>query len=299
MVRGLAALYASTFFSGAWAMIIPTIPVLSQQFEVSAGAAAQIVTAFAIGKFVGTAIGGMILDRMGTRVALVGGPLGAGIASLSAAAAPWLSLILLFALIMGVADSLWATAREISGIDLARRDQRGRVISSLHDTYSIGAAIGPFLGGWLTDLFSFRAAFVGYAVASAVSVFLGFASPDMPLAPVSQKSPRVANGWGLAAAQQRLRGLVALFNEIHPELRSTYLALCLATLASQSQRIIVQSMLPLYAGAYLHLSSTEIGMLFTISGVIIFAMIIPAGFVMDRVGRKGCTVPSTGVPALV
>ena len=38
MVRGLAALYASTFFSGAWAMIIPTIPVLSQQFEVSAGA---------------------------------------------------------------------------------------------------------------------------------------------------------------------------------------------------------------------------------------------------------------------
>jgi len=299
MVRGLAALYASTFFSGAWAMIIPTIPVLSQQFEVSAGAAAQIVTAFAIGKFVGTAIGGMILDRMGTRVALVGGPLGAGIASLSAAAAPWLSLILLFASIMGVADSLWATAREISGIDLARRDQRGRVISSLHDTYSIGAASGPFLGGWLTDLFSFRAAFVGYAVASAVSVFLGFASPDMPLAPVSQKSPRVANGWGLAAAQQRLRGLVSLFNEIHPELRSTYLALCLATLASQSQRIIVQSMLPLYAGAYLHLSSTEIGMLFTISGVIIFAMIIPAGFVMDRVGRKWCTVPSTGVPALV
>jgi MFS family permease len=58
-------------------------------------------------------------------------------------------------------------------------------------------------------------------------------------------------------------------------------------------------MLPLYAGAYLHLTPTEIGMLFTISGVIVLAMIIPAGFVMDRVGRKWCTVPSTGVPALV
>jgi MFS family permease len=296
MVRGLAALYASTFLSGAWAMIIPTIPVLSQQFEVSAGAAAQIVTAFAIGKFVGTAISGVILDRMRTRIALVGGPLAAGIASLSAAAAPWLSWILLFVLVMGAADSLWATAREIAGIDLARRDQRGRVISSLHGTYSIGAAIGPFLGGWLTDLFSFRAAFVGYAMASAVSVFLGFASPDMPLAPVSQKPPDTASGWGLATFQQRLRGVIGLFKEIHPGLRSTYLALSLATLASQSQRIIVQSMLPLYAGAYLHLSPTEIGMLFTISGVIVFAMIIPAGFVMDRVGRKWCTVPSTGVP---
>jgi MFS family permease len=75
--------------------------------------------------------------------------------------------------------------------------------------------------------------------------------------------------------------------------------LVLATMISQSQRIIVQSMLPLYAAAYLHLSPSQIGMLFTISGVIVFAMIIPAGFVMDRVGRKWCTVPSTGLPALI
>ena len=52
--RPLAALYSSTFLSGAWAMVIPTIPVIAREFEVSAGGAAQIVTAFAIGKFVGT-----------------------------------------------------------------------------------------------------------------------------------------------------------------------------------------------------------------------------------------------------
>ena len=32
MVRGLAALYAGTFLSGAWAIIIPTIPVLAPWF---------------------------------------------------------------------------------------------------------------------------------------------------------------------------------------------------------------------------------------------------------------------------
>ena len=53
-VRGLAALYAGTFFSGWWAMIIPTIPVLARQFGVSCGGAAQIVTAFALGKIAGT-----------------------------------------------------------------------------------------------------------------------------------------------------------------------------------------------------------------------------------------------------
>src|SRR5262245_34538982 len=123
IVRGLSALYAGTFLSGAWAMIIPTIPVLAQQFGVSAGGAAQIVTAFAIGKFIGTVVAGVLLDRMGTRVALVGGPLVACAAALSVTWAPWLSMILLMALVMGGADSLWATAREIAGIDLAHRSQ--------------------------------------------------------------------------------------------------------------------------------------------------------------------------------
>jgi MFS family permease len=91
---------------------------------------------------------------------------------------------------------------------------------------------------------------------------------------------------------------VGLFKEIRPDLRSTYFALVLATLVNQSQRIIIQSMLPLYAGYYLHLSPTQIGLLFSISGVVVFAMIIPTGFVMDRIGRKWCTVPSTGLPAL-
>jgi MFS family permease len=103
----------------------------------------------------------------------------------------------------------------------------------------------------------------------------------------------------LAALKRRLSGLVSLFREIRPDLRVTFVALVLATLVSQSQRIIVQSMLPLYAGAYLNLSPSQIGMLFTISGAVVFAMIIPAGFIMDRVGRKWCTVPSTGVPGLV
>jgi MFS family permease len=72
-----------------------------------------------------------------------------------------------------------------------------------------------------------------------------------------------------------------------------------ATLVNQSQRIIVQSMLPLYATRYLQLGPSQVGMLFTLSGVVVFAMMVPAGFLMDRVGRKWCTVPSTGIPALI
>jgi MFS family permease len=298
-IRGLSALYAGTFLSGAWAMMIPTIPVLARQFGVSAGGAAQIVTAFAIGRFVGTAIAGMLLDRMGTRVALVAGPLVASVAALSVFWAPWLFLTLFLALIMGAADSLWSTAREIAGIDLAHRRQRGRVISSLHGVNTIGAAFSPLVGGWLTESFSFRAAFFGYAMASATSVFLGFIVPNFAVPHSVAAASLATKGWRFAAIQRRLRGIKDLYREIRPELRPTYCAITFATLVNQSQRVIVQSMLPLYAGYYLQLPPTQVGMLFTISGIIVFVMIIPAGFLMDRVGRKWCTVPSTGIPGLL
>jgi MFS family permease len=298
-VRGLSALYTGTFFSGGWAMIIPTIPVLARQFGVSAGGAAQIVTAFAIGKFVGTVIAGVLLDRMGTRVALVAGPLVASIAALFVMWAPWFFLILFLALIMGAADSLWAIAREVAGIDLAHRSQRGRVISGLHGVNTIGAAFSPFVGGWLTESFSFKAAFVGYAIASAMSVPLGFIVPNFVVTQAGPIPPPASKRWHVAAMQRRLRGIKELYREIRPELRPTYCAITFATLVNQSQRVIVQSMLPLYAGYYLQLPPTQVGMLFTISGVIVFVMIIPAGFLMDRVGRKWCTVPSTGIPGLL
>jgi len=92
---------------------------------------------------------------------------------------------------------------------------------------------------------------------------------------------------------------VSLYREIHPDLRSTYGTIVFATMVNQSQRIIVQSMLPLYATLFLKLTPSQVGMLFTFSGIVVFAMMIPAGIVMDRVGRKWCTVPSTAVPALV
>jgi MFS family permease len=296
--RGLAAIYGGTFLSGAWAMLIPSIPVLAGEFNVSAGAAAQIVTATAIGKFFGTIVAGILLDRTGTRLSLTGGPVAGCAAALLCAVVPQFSLLLVLALCIGAADSLGATARELAALDVARRNQRGRLISSMHGTHNIGAAIAPFAGGWLTELFSFRAAFLGYAVCCGLMAILAGWSPHLP-PPRTERPVNEARGWGATAIKQRMHGLSGLIKEIRPDLRPTFYALVLATLVSQSQRIIIQSMLPVYAGAYLDLSPSQIGMLFTISGIVVFAMIIPAGFIMDRVGRKWCTVPSTGAPALV
>ena len=296
--RGLVTLYTSTLLAGMWAMILPTVPVLSGHFGISPGTAAQTVTALAVGRFVGLPISGVVLDRLGTRTALIAGPAFACIAALIAAVMPWFGLMLACVFLIGTADSIWVIAREVAGIDLARQDQRGRVLSGFHGVNNLGLALGPLAGGVLTETVGFRAVFLAYAAGAALAVALGFSVRNSRPYQDSAAVPKPIHGRDETGWMQRLRGLKELFYQIDPELRATYVVLVFATLTSFVHRVTTQSMLPLYASSELGLSPKQVGLLFSISGLCVFIMILPAGFVIDKVGRKWATVPSTGIPAL-
>ena len=296
LARGLATLYTSALLAGMWSMIVPAIPVLATSFGISPGTAAQIITALALGRFAGMPLSGIVLDRMGTRAALTSGPALVCGAALLAGITPWFAMILVLVFVIGIGESIWVIAREVAGIDLARLDQRGRVLSGFHGINNLGLALGPLFGGLLTETVGFRAVFFGYAACSVAAVFLGAAVISAP--PAHTEKTASGSGWSFSALAQRLRGLKDLFMQIDPELRATYTVLTFATLTSFVHRVTTQSMLPLLASAQLGLSPKDIGMLFTISGFSVFAMILPAGFVIDKVGRKWATVPSTGIPAI-
>lgn len=299
VARGLVILYAGTLLSGMWAMIIPIVPVLIAYFGISAGTAAQIITALAVGRFVGMPFSGVVLDRLGTRAALLGGPAAVCVAALLAASVPRFSVMLVFVFVIGAADSIWTMGREMAGIDLARLDQRGRVLSGFHGVHNMALAIGPLAGGVLAEAVSFRAVFVAYAACAAISIPLGLTIQNSRPAPGPQGLSKSVQGWSLTSLIRRLRGLTDLFRQIEPHLRATYAVLVFATLTSFVHRITLQSMLPLYVDSQLGFTPTQIGLLFSIMGIFISIMILPAGFIIDKVGRKWATVPSTGIPALV
>ncbi|MGH7795774.1 MAG: MFS transporter [Candidatus Binatia bacterium] len=296
MARGLTTLYTSALLAGMWSMIVPAIPVIAKAFDISPGAAAQIITALALGRFAGMPLSGTVLDRLGTRAALTSGPAIACAAAFLAGITPWFSLILVLVFLIGIGESIWVIAREVAGIDLARQDQRGRVLSGFHGINNLGLALGPLFGGLLTEAVGFRAVFFGYAACAIASVLLGALVTDSHAPALQQTS--IKWDWSFGALGRRLRGLKELFEQIDPDLRATYAVLVFATLTSFMHRVTTQSMLPLLATAQLGLSPKEVGMLFTISGFSVFAMILPAGFVIDKIGRKWATVPSTGIPAI-
>jgi MFS family permease len=284
--------------AGSWAMIVPAISVLSLAFQISPGTAAQIITALSLGRLVGMPISGVVLDRLGTRTSLIAGPAMACVAALLAPIMPWFSWMLAPIFLIGIADSIWVIAREVAGVDLVPPHQRGRVLSGFHGINYIGLALGPLIGGVLTENFGFRSVFFAYGVCAAISVILGLTVDNIRHVDASTASEIGVKGGGLRATMQRLRGLRDLFHQIDPDFRATYAVLVLATLTSFAHRVTTQSLIPVFASAQLAMTPKDIGLLFTISGLSVFIMILPAGFVIDKIGRKWATVPSTGIPAL-
>src|SRR5918997_3442250 len=240
--RGLITLYASTLLSGMWSMLVPTIPVIAVHFGISAGTAAQIVTALAFGRLAGMPISGVFLDRLGTRTALVTGPGLACAVALLAAIMPWFSIILLLLFVLGVAESIWVIAREVAGIDLALPNQRGRVLSGFHGVNYMGLALGPLAGGLLAETSGFRGAFIAYATCAAVSVLLGFTVKNSR-SPHNFQAANTSWSVSITSWAQRWRNLIDLVDQIPSHFRATYVVLVFATFTSFIHRVTTQSML--------------------------------------------------------
>jgi MFS family permease len=55
---------------------------------------------------------------------------------------------------------------------------------------------------------------------------------------------------------------------------------------------ITNSMLPLYSQEQLGYSATTTGLLFSVIGIMTFVMILPTGFISDKIGRKWAAGPA-------
>ena len=290
-------LYLSSFaLSFGQGMVLPVLPVLVSDLDVSVAAAAQVITAFAVGRFITLIPGGALLDSIGARLAVIGTPIVITAATLSVSALPSYGLLMAAMLLVGGAEAIWNLSREIAGVEMVSQAQRGRMMSGFMGSSSAGAALGSAFGGILLEHTGLRAVFLAYggialAVSIASFIWRDRVAPRGAARPATGK-PQSGFDWGA------LFNYSKLVREIRPEYRRTFFVLVMTTFVMMMYRMFIQAMLPLYAGTHLQLSPSQIGYLFSMMGIVVFVMIIPAGLVIDKLGRKWAIVPSTGLPAL-
>lgn len=265
-------------------MVVPTIPALAASFDVSAGLAAQLVTAGQAGRMVALLPVGQILDRFGRKPVLLGAPLLVSAASVLAAVAPVFPVLLMGQFLSGVGQSSWQVAREITAVDVVRQNQRGRMMSGFMGMHSVGTAIGPVVGGLITDLVGFRAVFWVYALMGLFTLAASLRIPETARA---------------RTAPSRRKLEIGGVSEVEPYFRTTFVVLIFNTFVASMRGALITSLVPLYVGLQLGYSSTQIGTLFGIYGLVNILMIGPTGILSDARGRKAVVVPSTYIATLV
>jgi MFS family permease len=206
--------------------------------------------------------------------------IGAALATVSGigtALAPHFAVVLVTQFAWGMGMSIWMFGREIAAFDMVKADQRGRQMSALMGIGSTGMALGPAIGGVLTDTIGVRPLFWFYALASAVVLAISVAQPNTHSSKRNKSGPLFS---------------FSAIKHIQPYYRMTYAVLFISTFGQMARSQVTNSALPLYTQQELGMTATQTGIIFSVIGIVTFSMIIPTGFISDKLGRKWAAVPA-------
>ncbi len=257
-------------------MIIPTIPAIAEGFAVSPGLAAQMVTAQSLGRALSLLPAGTLVDVLGGRRCMIFGPLIVALGAAISALTPAYWLLLAAQFLGGVGSTLWQLGREITAIDVVSRERRGRLMSGFFGLGALGMAAGPVLGGALIESLGFRAVFVAYL---GVSLLVAALAAVMEAPEVSRVRVR------------RPLFQIGRLSEVSPYWRATFAVIIFGSFADHLFRVTLSSLLPLYVVTQRGFGVTDVGTLFGLYGFLNVAMIIPTGFMSDKLGRKAVSIP--------
>lgn len=159
---------ASFFVAMGYGIIVPSIPIYTRSFGVSATAVGFVISAFAIMRFVSGLFSGKLVNNLGERKVFAFGVYMVSISSLLSAIAINYWQLLAFRTAGGLGSSMFSVAASSVIFKSVAPDLRARAQSIYNGAFIIGAVAGPALGGLLMGI-SLRAPFYVYAIMLFIS----------------------------------------------------------------------------------------------------------------------------------
>ncbi len=278
----ILTVYAPSFLLafGA-AVLLPVLPIFAKD-ELGAGIAmiGIAVAAREIGTMIFDVPAGLLVARLGTKRTML---LGVGVFSASAVGAAIsfdLSFLLVMRVAAGLGMALWTISRHAYIAQAVPAKSRGRALSLFGGLGRIATILGPLAGGLLGK-------YVGLESAFYLQAGVGVATMVLVLATLEKSSPVTHHGAKVFAS---------LGNTV-VEYRREFATAGLAAIALQLLRSSRQLLIPLW-GLDIGLDVGQIGYITSMSSAIDAAMFVPAGYIMDRWGRRWTGGPSMVIMAI-
>jgi MFS family permease len=265
-------LLPSAVFGIGQGAAVPVVALQARELGASVGAAGLTVALLGLGLVLGDLPAGRIVARIGERSAvLLGSAVGAVGVTLSLLS--WTPVVLGIGVgLYGVANAVWALARQAYVIETVPIALRARALSAIAGLNRLGTLIGPFLGAAVVHLLGPRGGFLVELVAIVVA---GALMAAMPAVDADRRSARPA---------QTLRSVLVTHRRVLRTLGT-------GALVMGAARASRNAVLPLWAD-HIGLDAVTTSLLFGVGAAVDVALSYPAGRWMDLRGRRPVAVGS-------
>lgn len=238
-----------------------------------AAVASLAVAVYSGGRIVGAALGGRMASHRGVLPATFAGYAVLAAGAIVSAAASTLALLAVGIAVIGVGHGAVHVARQAHIDALVPLRARARALTTLAGTWRVSNLVGPLVGAGVIHVWGLSGAYVFTALLVAAGV--GVLAVTAPRHLAIPKSERV-----------RHRAVDVL--RPHRVVLST-LGLGIVMMGALRQARV--AVVPLWA-EHLGMSDSSISLLFGLATAVDIAMILPAGYVMDKVGRVWTAAPA-------
>ncbi len=275
----IAICISTVFVMAGQGVISPVLPIYADSFGVSTAMIGATVTAFGLARLVTNVPAGLLADRRGRRMLLVGGPLVTAVGMAASGLANGIWVLLAARFVAGLGSGLYMTGAQIYLLDIAGPDERGRFIATNQGALLVGVGFGPAIGGLLADAYGLSFPFYVVAAAALLTAVYGFIR--LPETLTGATTPDLSPGNSGPSRWALLRSV-------------DFLAVGFVTASVFSIRAGArQTLVPLQLNQVFGVEVAELGVLFTALGIIGMVLIWPAGWAADRIGRKILIVPTS------
>ena len=278
MQKRLLALYLPWVLAAiAQGLILPVLPLYAKELGASFAWVGLVVAGQGIGTLLADLPTSLLLHRFSYKTVAMLGLIGVLISRALLFFAPSILIALLLCIVAGAGRALFFISQSVYVTETVAPRRRGRAIAIFGGLMRVGVFIGPVIGGFVGAYLGLRSVFLLNASLIALAlVALFYLMPNRTKAETQ------------AARAVHHHSLWRTMRQHARVLRAAGLGQILAILTRYGRMVII----PLYANEQLGLGVEFIGIIETFSYGLDMMLFYPAGWVMDRFGRKYAIVPS-------
>lgn len=264
-------------------LLLTSLPLYVASLDVSYSQVSLVVAAAALGTLLMDVPAGSVVGRIGLRPAMLIGTALVAASTLTLAFVSDVPLLVAVRIAAGVGTAVWGISRHAFIASSIPLEIRGRAISVYGGVNRIGTFAGPAAGGILIGWISYQASFIASALMSGIALVLAYRFVR-PAAQI-QRSTSMRGRWQVVGTVLRENGR---------DLGAAALAQTFAQMIRAGRLFII----PIYGADVVGLDAAKVGLVMTVSSILDVSMFLPAGFLMDRFGRKVAAVPSFTIMAI-